>query len=215
MAAGHGVEYASPSHPRRNPGFAGKAKDDVCKRGRKLHRGPAQLVGWSGAAYGDQSTEGASLLGYATGLMSTSLTAPCRILQYTSKFTGTLVGRNLGGEVYAQGEMVDHIPLLPDIYAPFEGLAPGMVGVEACRKLRTDLKTTRASAKKYLVSHFLSIRRALEQGRLGNVNRLPGTRNPAGGLTEVRSDMAPLSRIPGSGRFNSRSLRPLEGVSPR
>ena len=68
-------------------------------------------------------------------------------------------------------------------------------------------------AKKYLVRHFLSIQRALEGGNLENAYWLPGTENPADGLTEVRSDAVRLLRLSGSGGFRLGQLRPLKGVA--
>ena len=62
------------------------------------------LVGWSDAAYGDQSTEGKCRLGFVIGLMSSTLKGPFRILQRTYKFSRKMVKSSLGGEVFALSE---------------------------------------------------------------------------------------------------------------
>ena len=67
-------------------------------------------------------------------------------------------------------------------------------------------------AEKYLVRHFLSIQQALEEGELENAYWLPGTENPADGLTKVRSDMV-LLRLLESGGFRQGRLRPLKGAA--
>ena len=90
------------------------------------------FVGWSDAAYGRLSEEGRCRLGYIIGLTSSSLSGPCHAPRRTSKFTRKLVKRSLGGEVFAFGEMVDHMALIRESYAPFVGLTPGMAGLEDC-----------------------------------------------------------------------------------
>ena len=62
---------------------------------------------------------------------------------------------------------------------------------------------------------FFSIQQALEAGDLENAYWLPGTENPADGLTKVRSDMAAQLRPLESGCFSPGSLRPLEEVAPK
>ena len=56
----------------------------------------------------------------------------------------------------------------------------------------------------------MSIHQALEQGEPDNAYWPPGAKNPAERQAMVRSDMAPLLRILGSGSFNPGSLRPHE-----
>ena len=68
-------------------------------------------------------------------------------------------------------------------------------------------------AEKYLVRLLLSTQQASEEGDLENAYLLPGTDNPADGLTKVRSDMAPLLRLPESGCLSPGSFRLLEGVA--
>ena len=55
--------------------------------------------------------------------------------------------------------------------------------------------------EKYLVRHFLSIHQALGAGEPEGAYWLPGTGNPAGGLTKVRSDVDPLPRLLEFGGF--------------
>ena len=126
------------------------------------------LAGRSDAAYGDQSTGGRCRLGYVTGLMSSTLKGPCRILQWASRFTRKMVESRLGGVVYALSEMVDHMLLLRDSYEPFEGLNPGAAGLEDCESLFAQLKTQEMIAEKYLVRRFAITQQALEEGDLEN-----------------------------------------------
>ena len=54
---------------------------------------------------------------------------------------------------------------------------------------------------KYLVRHIPSAQQALEQEELGNAMWPPGPANPAGGLTQVKSDFVPLSSLLKAGSF--------------
>ena len=154
-------------------------------------------------------------LGYLIGIMSSSLTGPCHVLQWTSKFTRKLVKSSLGGEVYAFSEMIDHVALLREFYAPFSHISPGMVGMEDCESLFTHLKNRKMVTEKYLARHFLSIQQFLEDGELGNVYWLPGTENPADGLTKLRSEMGPIMALLETGNFRPGILRPLKGLASR
>ena len=113
--------------------------------------------------------------------------------------------------IYALSATVDHMSPLRNVYAPFEGPYPGMVGQEDCESPFTRLATKRAIAEKYLALNFLSIHQALGPGELDKVYRLPGTGAPADRLTEVRSDIVPLLQILESARFYPGSARPREG----
>ena len=42
---------------------------------------------------------------------------------------------------------------------------------------------------KYHVRHFLRIQQFIEEGDLDNVYWIPGTENPADGLTKIRSEI--------------------------
>ena len=179
-----------------------------------MHSGTMSIVGWSDAAYGDLTKTGKCRLGYLIGLMSSALSGPCHVIQWTSKFTRKLVKSSLGGEVYAFSEMLDHMTLLRGFYEPFAKASPGMVGMVDCESLFTHLKNRKMITEKYLVRHFLSIQQCLEEeNNLDNVFWLPGTENPADGLTKIKSEMGPILSLMEHGSFYPGSLRPLRGVS--
>ena len=97
------------------------------------------MVGWSDAAYRDQPTEGKYRLGYVIGLMSSTWEGPRHILQWTSKLTRKIAKSSSGGEVYALNEMPDHMLVYKNCYGPFEGMNPGVVGLEDCERLRRKI----------------------------------------------------------------------------
>ena len=103
--------------------------------------------------------------------------------------------------------------LIREFYTPFVGLSPGMVGLEDCESLFSHLRTKRMITEKYLVRHFLGIQQSLDHGELDNIFWLPGTENPADGMTKVKSDMPPMLRLLEHGEFHPGLLRPLKGVS--
>ena len=124
---------------------------------------------WQGPGDLDLSQNGKCRLGYLIGITSSPLTGPCHVLQWTSKFTRKLVKSSLGGEVYASSEMIDHMALLREFYAPFSHISPGLVGMEDCESLFTHLEKKKTVTEKYLVRHFLSIQQFLDEGELENV----------------------------------------------
>ena len=63
----------------------------------------------------------------------------------------------------------------------------------------------------YLARQFLSFQQTVQRGDFRNTYRVPVTESPAGGLTDISSDMAPLLRLLGSGKFSPGLLRPSEG----
>ena len=67
----------------------------------------------------------------------------------------------------------------------------------------------------YLVRHFLSIQQFLEDGELENAYWIPGTENPADGLTKLRSEMGPIMALLETGRFQPGVLRPPKGLASR
>ena len=69
--------------------------------------------------------------------------------------------------------------------------------------------------EKYLVRHFLRIQQFLEDGELENVYWIPGTENPAGGLTKLKSEMGLILALLATGRFQPGLLRPLMGLAFR
>ena len=154
-------------------------------------------------------------MGHVVGLTSLSLTGPRHVSQRAPKFARKLVTCRLRGEVFALSEMLGHMSLSGGFYAPFEGVDPGMAGLEDCGGLLTFLKTKRTTAEEYPVRDFLSTQRAVEGGDLDTAFWLPGVETPADGLTKVRSDMVPLLGLLESGRSNPGSWRPLKGVAWR
>ena len=55
----------------------------------------------------------------------------------------------------------------------------------------------------------------MEDGELENVYWIPGTENPADGLTKLRSEMGPILALLETGRFQPGVLRPLRGLASR
>ena len=66
-----------------------------------------------------------------------------------------------------------------------------------------------------LLPSLLSSQQFLEDGELENVYWLPGTENPADGLTKLRSEMGPIMALLETGNFRPGTLRPLKGSAPR
>ena len=87
--------------------------------------------------------------------------------------------------------------------------------MEGCEILLTHLKNRNMVTEKYLVCHFLRIQQFLEDGELENVYWIPGTENPADGLTKLRSEMGPIMALLETGRFRPGLLRPLKGLASR
>ena len=110
--------------------------------------------------------------------------------------------------------MVDHMALIREFYTPFVGLSPGMVGLEDCESLFSHFRTKKMITEKYLVRHFLSIQQSLENKELDNIYWLPGTGNPADGVTRMKSAMSPMLNLLEFGEFHPGVLRPLLGVGP-
>ena len=152
-------------------------------------------------------------LGYVIRLKSSVLGVPFRIIQRTSKFTRKLVESSSGGGAYAFSEMMGHMSMLRDFYPHFMYLAPGMVSREDCESLGAHLKDKEISAEKFSVQHLLAIKQAEEKQESDNVYLAPGSRKPADGLTETKTDLAPLLRPLESGANNPGTLRPLTRVA--
>ena len=66
--------------------------------------------------------------------------------------------------------------------------------------------------EKYLARHCLSIQQSLDNNELDNIYWLPGTENPADGMTKVKSEMSPMLHLLEFGEFYPGFLRPLKGV---
>ena len=62
--------------------------------------------------------------------------------------------------------------------------------------------------EKYLVRHFLGIQQFSGNGEPGSVFWLPGLANPADGMTQVKSDMAPCFVSWSQGRSTRASFDP-------
>ena len=105
---GTALNYASSSRLCKSLRGGGKPKDELRKCGEK--------VGWSDAAYGDRPTGGECRMGYVVGSMSWTLTGPCHILQWTSKFTWKLAKSSPGGEVYALSATADYVSVLSFVF---------------------------------------------------------------------------------------------------
>ena len=88
-----------------------------------------------------------------------------------------------------------------------------MVGLEDSESPFNHLQTKKMITEKYLVRHYLRIQQCLEDEELDNVYWLPGTENPAGGMTKEKSDMLPMLTPSDSAGFRLGILQPLHGVS--
>ena len=91
------------------------------ERKEKIRGITMTLVGWSDAAYGERSNLGKCRLGYVIGLMSSTLSGLCHIIQWASKFTRKLVKSSQGGKVYAFSEMIAHMSVLRKFYGHLSG----------------------------------------------------------------------------------------------
>ena len=89
------LKFASSSFPLIPSGPDTKGRHRA--REERLQEGTLTLAGWSDATYGDLSQNGKCRLGYLIGITSSSLTGPCHVLHWTSKFTRKLVKCSLGG----------------------------------------------------------------------------------------------------------------------
>ena len=207
------LENASSPHPR-NPA-RGDLDGRMRGRRKQFYRGTLSIVGWSDVAYGDQSAEGKYRLGSAIVLTSSTLRCPRHMPKRTSEFTRKSADSSLGGEVYGISEMVDHMSPPREFYEPFADSTPGMAGIEDCGSLFTHLGTNKTVAEGYLAQRSLGSQQSLDINELRTASWLPGTDNPADGLTEANSDTTPLLRLLESGTFRPGALRPLRRASSR
>ena len=171
------------------------------------------LAGWSDAAFGTHTQDGRCRLGYIIGLMSSTLTGPVRILQWTSKFTRKHVKSSLGGEIFALSEMWGHMEMIREFYEPLGHAKIRAYGLIDCESLLSHLRTGRLGAEKFLTRHFRSIMDAVGGGDLGNVAWIPGTENPADGLTKISSELGPLLDLLQTGMYRPRALEQQRGLS--
>ena len=98
--------------------------------------------------------------------MSSTLSGPCRILQWTSKFARTLVESSSFAEVYASSVTIDHVAPLREFFAPFTDLSPGMAGLEGREILSTRHRNKKAAAGRRLSRHSLGIQQSLGSAEL-------------------------------------------------
>ena len=153
------------------------------------------LAGWSDVAFGTHAQDGRIRLGYIIGLMSSTLTGPAHILQWTSKFTREHVKSSLGGEIFALNEMWDHVGMISEFFAALGREKIRFFGLIDCESLLSHLRTGRFGTEKVLTRHFRSILDALVSRDLGNVAWIPDTGNPADGLTKAKSELGPLFHL--------------------
>ena len=133
------------------------------QRSEKIQGNTTTLAGWSAAAYGDQSSLGKCRLGYAIGVMSSTLSGPCHITNGPQNSLVKLAKKAL-----------DHMSMFRELYGYFLNIYPGLVGPEDCESLFTHLKNRKAFADKSLARHFLAIQRAIELKELDKAYWLPG-----------------------------------------
>ena len=133
--------------------------------------------------------------------MSSTLTGPVRILQWTSKLTRKHVKSPLGGEIFALSEMRGLMDMIREFYTALGREKLGSYGLIDCESLLSHLRTGRLRTEKFLTRHFRSILGAMGGGDLGNVAWISGTKNPAAGLTKATSDRGPLLQLLETGLY--------------
>ena len=86
---------------------------------------------------------------------------------------------SLGEEVDAPSDMMGHMALLREFYAPFVELPPGTAGVEDCESHPAHINTQRAISEKRLAWRFLGNRQGLGDSELDNAYWLAAPGTPA------------------------------------
>ena len=119
----------------------------------------------------------------------------------------------LGGEIFAPGEMWDHMEMIREVYTTLGHEKLGSYCLIDCESLLSYLRRGRLGTEKFLTRQFRSILDAAEGGDFGNVARIPGNENPADGLTKATSDRGPLSHLLQTGIHRLGRLEQLRGVS--
>ena len=201
-------KYASTSPPRKKvqrKGILGSKRLEYRSLRGKVLCGAMSLAGRSDRVHGDHWRRP----GFAIGFLPSTVHAPCRVLQWSSKFTRKMVKSSLGGQVYAFSEMADRAALLRDFFNSSVDLQPRMVGLEGCEGPFAHLENRRAIAGEYLVRHLAPTQQALEPGAFW----LPGPGNPAEGQTRVKIDVAPLLSLLMAGSLFLGSPRSLNGAA--
>ena len=99
---------------------------------------------------------------------------------------------SLGGEVCALSEMVDRMALMKGFRGSVAGLSPGMIGLEFCESMFNHVQTDNGGFGEVFGPTFSEHSRGCGTRRIGQNSLVAGRKNPAGGLTNVASDMAPF-----------------------
>ena len=111
-------------------------------------------MGWSDAALGTHGQDGRCRLGYLVGLMSSTLTGPVHILQWTSKFTRKHVKSSLGGEICALGEMWGPIEMIRVVFSASGHEKLGSYELIDCESLLPPMRAGRLGTEKFLTRTF-------------------------------------------------------------
>ena len=147
------------------------------------------------------------------GLMPPTLTGPVHLLQWTSKFNREQVKSSWGREIFALSDMWGHMDMINEFYVALRHEKLRLYGLIDCGSLLYTLRTGRLGAGGFLTRHFRSITDAMEAGDPGYVAWIPGTENPADGLTRVKSEIGPLLNLSWSGAYCPGVLEQLSGAS--
>ena len=171
------------------------------------------LVGWPDAAFGTHGQDGRCRMGYLIGLMSSTIAGPVHIPIWTSKFIRKHVKSSPGGETFALSEMRGHMDMIREFYTALGREKLGSYGLIDCESLLWHLRTGRLGTEKFLTRNFRIILGAMEGGDLGNVAWIPGTENPADGLTKATSGRGPLCQLLETGLYCPGPSEQLRGAS--
>ena len=126
---------------------------------------------------------------------------PRHVRQWASKFTWKLVGSSFRGEVLAFGEMLDATRTCCRAWAD---LLPGMGGFEDCESHSDHPKTKQTITEKFPARRSLGLcSRSKMRLPATCIGIILGLGNPAGRLTEVKSDVVPPSGVIGIGQLQS------------
>lgn len=154
-------------------------RGEVAPAKGEIHNGTMSLVGWSDAAFGGQPSLGKCRLGFVTGIMSSTLSGPCYIIQWTPKFPREIAKSILGGEVFAFSEMLGQMSVLREFFGHFLDFFPGMAGLEDFESLFARRRNKEVAAEEFLARHFLALQQAIGLQERGNACWAPGSENPA------------------------------------
>ena len=108
--------------------------------------------------------------------------------------------------------MRGHVEMISEFYMALGHEKIRSCGLLGSESLLSRLRAGRLGAEKFLTRHFRSILDALESGDLGNVAWIPGTENPADGLTKEKSEIGPLLNLLETGTYRPGRSEQLRGV---